>query len=189
MMRERRWRSRFAHASLVICALLGCGGDDTEEVGKISLHASIDGEHLFVGTDSTFKRYVDPCHVLDLSMWSGTKWVPAQDDRSAEDFTNGYFLDDAYVPPSEECGKQCIVDPTYTGPHNLNAVMQNLRALAYVKVGTKPAPDAKAGEAQLDDFESEPLKGRVKVTQYYYRDADCSDQPASVSAEAVRSDR
>jgi hypothetical protein len=170
-----------------MCTVLGCAGDDTKEVGKIALHASLDGNSLTVGIDSTFKPYVDPCTMLELSTWSGKQWVLVQDDRTPEDFANGYFLDGAFVPPSSECveGTQCVVHPDYAP--NLNAIMTNLQVSAYVKVGTKPAPDAQAGAAKIDEFETEPLKGRVKVTNYYYRDDDCGDQPAAVSAEATRS--
>ena len=58
MMRKVRRRSQFAGAWLLACTVLGCAGDDTKEVGKISLWATLDGDQLRIGLDSTFKPYV-----------------------------------------------------------------------------------------------------------------------------------
>jgi hypothetical protein len=173
----------------IACLVASCAGDDPRYDDSIVLSAEItEGSSLRITVDSTFEPYLDQCHSwLELSKWSGTQWVPVQDDLSPVDSEHGYFMDGEFVEPRGGCSgtKGCIEHPAYNSPRRQDAVMTNLQAREYVKVGTKPAPNAAPGAPDVNVLESKPLTGRIEVTEFYYRDETCSGPRDSVTTEAL----
>jgi hypothetical protein len=186
---------------LLVIACLGiaaCAGDDdpTRWV-KLDAFRPEDNsrEALWVVATSNYDAYKRACDPeLEVTHWSGSEWIPLQDDRPYLDSEHGYYYLDGMFQQAmlrTACKENTCV--RHAGFQSRGGSFLMLQARQYVQVGTKQAPDATvvggagvgAGETarEVPAIESRLLSGQIQVTFFYYTDEDCESPRLEVSDE------
>jgi hypothetical protein len=189
--------------SVLIFACLGiaacAGDDDPKRWVKLDALRPEDNsrEALWVVASSNYEAYARACDPqLEVTHWSGSEWVPLQDDRPFLDSEPRYYYLDGMFEQAmlrTACkGNTCV---RHTGFQSREGSFFMLPAREYVQVGTKQAPDATAvgvagagaGEAasEVPEIESRLLTGQIQVTLFYYTDEDCASPRLEISDEVM----
>jgi hypothetical protein len=144
---------------------------------------------VFVDIESSIDLYSPKCEpAFEFKSWSGSQWIPLQDDRPPTDTGPGYYLNGTFTHkvPGTICeDRTCVPDSIFKSTNApIDTFVMIPFPVEYVQVGTQRPPGEPASD-EVPAIETRTVSGRVELTYFYFTDDTCASPRLEISTEVM----